>query len=210
MSQSSRRAAAALTLATLAVLAAADVSADERRVVVRVYDVGSLAPAVRAAAIHTASAIVEQAGLPVEWHDCTGDGRRPACQNSRRSGNLIVRILPALALGPSARGSALAANTSSDDSNFQLGLAVMDRDTGLGTMATLFHDQVLSVATRTGVDSSQLLGRALAHEIGHLLLGISGHSPTGLMRAVWTATELTSNRSEDWLFAPADRQRLQR
>jgi hypothetical protein len=196
-------------LATFAVFAA-DVSADERRVVVRVYDVGSLAPAVRAAAIRTASAIVEQADVPVEWHDCTTDGRRPECRNTRRIGNLIVRILPAFVPGSAARGSALAAGANAGEPGLRLGLAVIDPDTRIGEMATLFHEQVLTVADRSGVDYSELLGRALAHEIGHLLLGVTGHSATGLMRAVWTDTELTSNRSEDWLFAPADRQRLQR
>jgi hypothetical protein len=210
MLQISRRAATALTLAALAALAATDVRADEPRVVVRVYDTGASTPAMRAAAIRTAATIVEEAGVAVEWHDCTDEGRRSVCQNSRRVGNLLVRIMPTWVPVPGARDNALAAGTGPDGSNVQLGLAVIDRETGIGAMATLFHDQVLSVATRTGIDSSELLGRALAHEVGHLLLGITGHSPTGLMRAVWTDDELTSNRREDWLFGPADRRRLQR
>ena len=79
-----------------------------------------------------------------------------------------------------------------------------------GEMATVFHEQVRSVARRSGVDNAELLGRALAHEIGHLLLRARAHSPTGLMRGVWSMEELTLNRREDWLFAPADRERLQR
>jgi hypothetical protein len=31
----------------------------------------------------------------------------------------------------------------------------------------------------------------MAHEIGHLLLGNGGHGPSGLMRATWTADEVT-------------------
>jgi hypothetical protein len=76
-------------------------------------------------------------------------------------------------------------------------------------MATIFHEQVRSVARRSGVDNAELLGRALAHEIGHLLLRARAHSPSGLMRGVWSLEELTQNRREDWLFAPADRKRLQ-
>jgi len=34
-----------------------------------------------------------------------------------------------------------------------------------------------------------VLGHAMAHEIGHLLLPY-GHSPTGLMRAEWEAKDL--------------------
>jgi hypothetical protein len=36
----------------------------------------------------------------------------------------------------------------------------------------------------------QLLGRGIAHEIGHLLLGTNSHSPTGLMSAQWSEQEL--------------------
>jgi hypothetical protein len=77
-------------------------------------------------------------------------------------------------------------------------------------MATLFFEQVITVAERAAVDPSELLGRALAHEVGHLLLGVTGHSPSGLMRAVWTDAELARNRPADWLFAPSDVRRLRR
>jgi hypothetical protein len=76
-------------------------------------------------------------------------------------------------------------------------------------MATVFHDQIQAVARRTGVARSELLGRALAHEVGHLLLGVRGHSRSGIMRAVWTDDELTRDRPDDWVFAPVDSQRLQ-
>src|SRR4029434_6614158 len=97
-----------------------------------------------------------------------------------------------------------------EDSYFRLGFAIVDPITRTGAMATVFHDQVHAVARRTGVDLSELLGRTLAHEIGHLVLRAPGHSTTGLMRAVWTDAELTMNRRDDWLFAQSDRDRLQR
>jgi hypothetical protein len=37
------------------------------------------------------------------------------------------------------------------------------------------------------------LGRALSHEIGHYLLKSKGHTPHGLMRAMWPSDELLSN-----------------
>jgi hypothetical protein len=183
-------------------------TAETRRLVVRVYDTGISVPSMRTAAIETASTIVEMAGISVEWYDCTENGRRPACQDVRRSGNFIARLMPALAPGTTVR-PAIAALDTQGDTEPPLGFAVIDPDTHGAKMVTVFHDQVEAVARRTGVARSELLGRALAHEVGHLLLGVRGHSRTGLMRAVWTDEELTRNRPEDWIFTSDDREKLQ-
>jgi hypothetical protein len=183
-------------------------TAETRRLVVRVYDTGITDTSMRTAAIETASTIVEMAGISVEWYDCTENGRRPACQDARRSGNFIARLMPALAPGATLR-PAIAALDTQGDTEPPLGFAVIDPDTHGAKMATVFHDQVERVARRTGVARNELLGRALAHEVGHLLLGVRGHSRTGLMRAVWTDDELTRNRPEDWMFTSDDRERLQ-
>ena len=183
-------------------------SAETRRVVVRVYETGIGDLALRTAAIRTAASIVEMAGVFVEWYDCTDDGRRPVCQDARRSGNFIARIMPTLTPGAPLRKLSVEALGAQGDGP-PLGFAVVDPDTHAGKMATVFHDQVQAVARRTGVARSELLGRALAHEVGHLLLGVRGHSRSGIMRAVWTDDELTRDRSDDWVFASADRQKLQ-
>jgi len=59
---------------------------------------------------------------------------------------------------------------------------------------------VTLVAGRTGVDEATLLGRAVAHEIGHLLLGTSQHADAGLMRAHWSDRELQQGSEADWTF----------
>ena len=196
-------------LLLLVISAATNSSGETHRVVVRVYETGIGDPALRAAAIETASAIVETAGISVEWYDCTDNGRRPVCQDARRAGNFIARIMPTLSTGPALKKSAIDALENSGNYEPALGFAVVDPDTRVGKMATVFHDQIDAVARRTGVARSELLGRALAHEVGHLLLGVRGHSRSGIMRAVWTDDELSRARSDDWLFTPADTQRLQ-
>ena len=204
------RVSTAITVAlATAFLTASTGSAETRRVVVRVYETGIGDVALRTAAIHAASSIVEQAGILVEWYDCTDNGRRPVCQDARRSGNFIARIMPTLAPSAPLRKFSVEALGAQGDSEPPLGVAVVDPDTHAGKMATVFHDQVESVARRTGVARSELLGRALAHEVGHLLLGVRGHSRTGIMRAVWTDDELTRDRPDDWVFASVDSQRLQ-
>jgi len=178
-------------------------------VVVRVYETGIGDVALRTAAIRTAASIVEMAGVSVEWYDCTDNGRRPVCQDARRSGNFIARLMPTLTPSAPLRKLSIEALGAQGDAEPPLGFAVVDPDTHAGKMATVFHDQVQAVARRTGVARSELLGRALAHEVGHLLLGVRGHSRSGIMRAVWTDDELTRDRSDDWVFASADRQKLQ-
>jgi len=79
-----------------------------------------------------------------------------------------------------------------------LGAAVGTRE-HRGRMAYVFYDRVeriaqtyLNVAREPGTDDMYtviVLGHAMAHEIGHLLLPY-GHSPTGLMRAEWEAKDL--------------------
>ena len=105
---------------------------------------------------------------------------------------------------PPLRKPSVEALGAQGDAEPPLGFAVVDPDTQAGKMATVFHDQVDAVARRTGVARSELLGRALAHEVGHLLLGVRGHSRTGIMRAVWTDDELTRDRPDDWVFAAGD------
>jgi hypothetical protein len=204
------RVATAIGFTLALVFAAATAGrAETRRVVVRVYETGTGDLAMRTAAIQTAASIVELAGIVVEWYDCTDLGRRPVCQDARRSGNFIARIMPTLTPGAPLRKASVEALGAQGDAAPPLGFAVVDPHTQAGKMATVFHDQVEAVARRTGVARSELLGRALAHEVGHLLLGVRGHSRTGIMRAVWTDDELTRDRPEDWVFASADNHRLQ-
>jgi hypothetical protein len=65
---------------------------------------------------------------------------------------------------------------------------------------TVYCDRTKSVARAAGVDERRVLGYAIAHELGHLLLDTPGHSASGLMRAWWSAAELRRNTSADWGF----------
>ena len=54
----------------------------------------------------------------------------------------------------------------------------------------MFYHRVQEIAEAGLASQPQILGHALAHEIGHLLLGSNSHSPTGLMRAHWGQSDL--------------------
>jgi len=51
------------------------------------------------------------------------------------------------------------------------------------THIVLMYDRVLQAVTRSAVPS--LLGYTLAHEIGHMLEGVTRHSDSGVMKARW-------------------------
>jgi hypothetical protein len=200
---------AIVALLAASLVSVVDAREDSTILIIRVYDTTDTASSVRSEAIRTAAEIVEDAGIPVEWRDCTSMSTESLCQDVRPGRDLIVRIMPEVTPSASFRGSALQLRTV-PGRNLQLGVAVINPVTLSGEMATIFQEQVRAVARRSGVDDAKLLGRAVAHEVGHLLLRAREHSPTGIMRGAWTVDELTTNRPEDWQFAPTDRERIQR
>ena len=67
---------------------------------------------------------------------------------------------------------------------------MLDTASGHGVLATIYIDRVEWLAHEAGADSRALLGRAIAHELGHLLLATTTHGPAGLMRAFWSQDEV--------------------
>jgi hypothetical protein len=65
-------------------------------------------------------------------------------------------------------------------------------------------EPVTRLASTCNLTWTTVLGRVVAHEIGHLLLGTSDHEPAGLMRALWTRQILERNRDDDFRFTAAD------
>jgi len=88
--------------------------------------------------------------------------------------------------------------------NPPLGDSLLDASTHSGTLATVYLEHIERLAHAAGVSSNTVMARAIAHELGHLLLGTSTHSASGLMRPVWTADELARDRLVDWSIAAAD------
>jgi hypothetical protein len=56
-----------------------------------------------------------------------------------------------------------------------------------GAHVVIFYDRVQALTGRVNAASDLILAYAMAHEIGHVLLGSSEHSNGGLMQARWTA-----------------------
>lgn len=196
----------------LALAAAAPVGAQVTatpRVSIRVYDSATTGEEQRASAILTASAIVGETGVHAAWFDCTGDSQSPGCGRVNADRELIVRIAPTAAPGTIVSRGSIESRSVRSAAGLILGFAVVEPSTGAGALATIFLDRVSAIAHRTAVPSAALLGRAIAHEVGHLLLGTNAHARSGLMREVWTDAELMLDRPEDWLFAEPERAALE-
>lgn len=178
------------------------------RIAVSVYDGAALDDASRAAAIRTASAIIADTGVVATWLDCTGDSVTPRCRVPRAGRELIIRISPTFVPGTVVSRGSIQSRSDGNAAGFVLGFAVVEPLTGAGALATVFMDRILAIAQRTAVPSGSLLGRAIAHEVGHLLLGTNAHARSGLMREIWTDAELMLDRPEDWRFADAERDAL--
>jgi len=82
-----------------------------------------------------------------------------------------------------------------------LGVAY-DNDGLFAHLANVFYDRVNSFSQGGSATLPVLLGRAMAHEIGHLLLGTHSHSSKGIMRPFWSDRDLRLVASPYLLFTP--------
>ena len=157
---------------------------------VRVYDNANVPKGALRAALDMAAQTLRPADLEVTWVSCSASsGGR--CTEPLGRGELMVRLVRSVKGAPAA----------GDES---LGTALVDPATGTGVLATVYVDRVERLAQGADGDLGALLGRAMAHEIGHLLMGRPAHARHGLMRPRWTRAEVTRNATADWGFDAPD------
>ena len=166
----------------------------------RLYSMVDLPAGDRAAATMVAGNILRSAGIGMLWTDCNPQqsAHSPAtnqvCLTPPRSDEVMVRVVAAPA---SPDGSQKAGLDT-------LGDAYVDTAAASGSLATVYVDRVSLMARRAGIDAGTLLGRVMAHEIGHLLLGTAIHRASGLMRAEWSAALLQRRIANDWRLSRPD------
>ena len=57
---------------------------------------------------------------------------------------------------------------------------------------------------RLAASSRWCLGRVIAHELGHLLIGKNAHSAAGIMHTPWRVRDLGPTREAAMSFLPGD------
>ena len=88
-----------------------------------------------------------------------------------------------------------------------LGYSFVEPQTRTGVLATVLADRVSRSALRAAIRFDVLLGRTLAHELGHLLLGTNAHARAGLMQANWSNTDLRGSPAA-MRFSAQDAERM--
>jgi hypothetical protein len=152
--------------------------ANDVRLTVRLMDYVNLPAGTRSEIAVTAKRLLGQAGVAVEFVECYSGGVEtgaPACTGSLGPAELYLRIFqPKLAV----KGE-------------QLGYAAMTPDGR--AYVTVFMNPEQRKARTSSLDDGVLLGHAVAHEIGHLLLGANSHTSSGIMRGAWRPVD------EEWM-----------
>ena len=161
------RLSALLTL----VLWLASGSASAQTLVVHLYDYADLLAKETERLTQTVDLVFEHSGIQMIWQYCRGAlAVGTACGTELQVTEVAVRLLPG---GP---------RTSDDFRTLPLGTSIVGAEGGY--YASVFVPAVRAQAGRFGVAFNLLLAYAIAHEVGHCLLG-PGHSYAGLMRSSW-------------------------
>ena len=70
-----------------------------------------------------------------------------------------------------------------------MGVAISAVSDARGRIAYVFYDRVERAVIAYRIPIARGLGHVMAHEIGHLLIGVNGHSDHGLMSQEWNPRE---------------------
>jgi hypothetical protein len=203
-------------------------------VTARLYNTARVAESVKHAALRVATGALIAGGIHLRWRDCD---LADSCAMAPARAELVVRLVGS----PShtvARTDTIVTQTNQfapttnpivarttpkpggvggsgprTQTPLVLGEAFIDTRARTGVLATVFPEHVELIAALSETDAALLLGRTIAHELGHLLLGTTAHSVRGLMRAQWTPADVRRHASADWELTTEDataiRRRLQ-
>lgn len=161
----------------------------------RTYNYAKASDEQLADARREANAIFKQTNIAVAWVDCALNESerqlRAICTDPLREGrDFVLRLMEGTRKPP-----------SSTDRMMALGTSMLDREQRGGVLMTLDLFPIQAISEDAAIAWPVLLGRAIAHEMGHLLLGTSDHPKAGLMRARWSHDELRGLKPAQWGFS---------
>ena len=158
---------------------------------ISVHDYADVPTPLLAAAEDQAREIFRHAGLETVWRNCSPrlEKLEPGSCYFSDTTHLTLKISPH------------AMNAHVRDRIDVLGTAYPD-EKGTGYFAYVFYDRVQELAQRRRLGHA-LLADVMAHEIGHLLLGSTSHTTSGIMCAHWNYEELRNVAEGTMSFIPA-------
>ena len=131
-------------------------------------------------ALKEVTRIYRHGGVELAWLDRPLSAAAQGPTNSLELGQttLVLRLLP----------DSMAEHLTIRDE--ALGFAPLCSNEEAGCIAHILYYRVKDLARNGNASLSQILGLAITHELGHLLLGSNAHVASGLMRAKWGPEEL--------------------
>jgi hypothetical protein len=166
---------------------------------ISVHDYADVPTSLLAAAEDQARNIFRHAGLETAWANCSPklekvEAEPRSCYFSDTT-HLTLKISPR------------AMNALVRDRMDVLGTAYLD-EKGAGYFAYVFYDRIQELAQRRSLGHA-LLANVMAHEVGHLLLGSTSHSVSGIMCAHWNYEELRKVAEGSMSFLPVQSRTMQ-
>ena len=172
--------------------------ATDRQITIRIHDYAQSAPSVRRHAEEAAGNILKKAGVVARWVDCpVYSSSTEDCSGTGTPLDFVVNLLPySMSERLHQQGGVLGYTPDVSGNPF-------------GFITWVFYDVAKDRAADHQQDLGELLGDAIAHELGHLLLGTNSHSGWGLMSAFWFGNQLRL-ASQGWLaFSKQESERIQ-
>lgn len=166
----------------LGVLCAASWQAHAQHLNIHVYDLARDPSYTLEEVTQEAARVLATAGVDVVWQQPPAGS--PEAHSTDQSANI------AHGAGLNARGYLVARIVRASSPDFlpgALGYSLPDAQSG--AQVTIFYDRVEAVGLANDIGIATLLGHAMAHEIGHVLLGTTEHSPVGIMKAHWAKAD---------------------
>jgi hypothetical protein len=141
-------------------------------ITVLVYNHAQASAAILAGAEREAGKILGEAGVGAVWLDCldrhSATDPQGLCSKAREPADVVLRVLPG------------RIPNRFQDTLFGI--------TFLPTLASVYYEYAVRLA-KSDNEVPTLLGCAIAHEVGHLLLGPNSHSGGGIMHGEWGPKE---------------------
>lgn len=161
---------------------------------VKVYNCVNLSPGELSRAEREAAKIFQFAGIQLRWTTGPLSAAVNADTPSERwdPASLQLRLWTRAAAGERASNS----ETMGFCISFENGDAVV------------LADAIQKRAVFGTTDAADLIGLAMAHELGHLLLRSAAHSVTGIMRSRWTERGLRADDRGYLRFTPGEAESL--
>jgi hypothetical protein len=145
-------------------------------ITVQIYNYSQASPAILTKAEREADRILSEAGLRIVWLECpvepSAAGSQGPCQKAPEATDIRLRVL--------------AAPVQNKFQDTVFGFTVHP------VLASVYYEYALR---RGKSDDAEfeipiILGCAIAHELGHLLLGTNSHSGEGIMQPRWEPNQV--------------------